>query len=434
MSIFPIGVINIYIFGTMLLSFLLPIKYADYDIELTCLYIVCFLICLNTGYYLSGKCTLVFKRNDFSISESQGSKKGIIKFVEACIVISLVATLIQFGEAVASNPAALLSLNFGANYVGINRNVESSISAYSLGIILRFATSFPRNVALILGMFYWKEIKTTFRYGFAMLIILLIISNVIMAGTQKFLGDIFIYFSLIGYVKSLNYSSYKRHRFIVYASIMLVTIVIFFSFVQIQRYESIGIDLSNISLKSGSEFDLDSMFFIIFGNVWGFGLVSILSYITQGYYGLSLCLQLPFEWTYGLGSSYAVSVFVNKWLNITDVYSFTYLNRMFLEFNRNGLRNWNTIFPWLASDFTFVGALLLFVPIGYLFGKTWQETIKYKNPVSLVLFVTIFLGMIFVPANNQLFHGVDSFISTVSIIVFWVVEHNNYNQRYKNAK
>ena len=150
-------------------------------------------------------------------------------------------------------------------------------------------------------------------------------------------------------------------------------------------------------------------------------------YLSQGYYGLSLCMELPFEWSYGLGSSYAITGILSK-LGISGIYEQTYLGRMQDYFVRDGLRAWNTIFPWIASDFTWVGAMLFFILVGYMMAKSWKELILYNNIISYLLFVSTVILVIFIPANNQLFHGYDSFLTTWTIIILWITQRGKYSR------
>lgn len=204
-------------------------------------------------------------------------------------------------------------------------------------------------------------------------------------------------------------------------------VVLIFAAIQNQRYDAIGVTAQNYESRSDGStyYDLNNIVFKIFGPTLGFGIGSVLSYVSGGYYGLSLTLKMPFVWTYGIGSSYFLCLISEKIFGYS-IYEKTYLGRL-QEVGRDGLTSWNTIFPWLASDFTFFGALLIFVVLGYFITTVWYEVIRYKNPVSIVMFATLCLGICYLPANNQLFHGIDSFISTVLTFVWWLLCHKQYN-------
>lgn len=435
----PIKLISLYIMFTLLISFFGPMKYYNYDKTEVALYILAFLICLWFGYLLAYKS----KRNIGKTKSSLGTTKLYNKLIEKpsikpflilAIKIALISIILEFSELLIKNPSVFSLSKIASNYLDI-RNELSSNNSYSFALIFRFFTGFFRNIAIILGMYYWKELQKKYKVYLIVYTVLLVMVNVIAYGTQKFLGDLTIYGVIIGSIKMIGVERAKKRKIVRYCFILLVVVFISFSIIQVQRYSYLGINASNYSMRSdgSSYYDLDHIVFKIFGTNFGFGVATLLSgYISAGYYGLSLSLKLPFKWTYGFGSSYVMSTFLNRFLGLPNLYEMTYINRMTETFGRNGLRTWNTIFPWLASDLTYFGALLFFIPVGYIWSKSWYEIIKYKNPVSIVLFATITLGLVFVPANNQLFNGIDSYLSTISIVLFWMFNHKKYNHETKS--
>lgn len=425
----PITVINIYIITTLIISFFGPMKYFNYDKLGVATYIILFLICLNMGFLLKRKSiNTINKSNENEIINTYKLKR-IIKLINISIYIALVSICLEFIEIIIKNPQLLSFNNMGHNYIYLRQEL-AGVNDYSLALLIRFMTGFFRNVTLILAPYYFKQLSKKHKVLFIIYIALLIIVNGVAYGTQKFLGDIFIYWIIIGFIKMLDLSRAKQIKIIRRSIIIVLIFVTMFSIMQIQRYDVIGVDANNFMSKSTGEsyYDTNHIIFKIFGERFGFGISTIIStYMSGGYYGLSLCLKLPFKWTYGIGSSYILSLFLNRFLGIENLYESTYLNRMALQFGRDGLSSWNTIFPWLASDLTFFGALIIFIPVGYVFALTWNEILKYRNPISILLFCTVFLGLIFIPANNQLFHGIDTYISTVLIIIYWLFNHKKYN-------
>jgi hypothetical protein len=88
------------------------------------------------------------------------------------------------------------------------------------------------------------------------------------------------------------------------------------------------------------------------------------------------------------------------------------------------LSRWHTIFPWLASDFTFTGALFIIFLLAFFYGRCWKDIVTNKNPISMIMFAWLTEGLIFVPANNQLVHGIDTVITSVFLITFWLLRNN----------
>ena len=222
----------------------------------------------------------------------------------------------------------------------------------------------------------------------------------------------------------------RRRTLLLNAGLLIAFFGIAIVTIQAQRYSGAGVSLADINESTGarSYYDLNHFIFKVFGDKFGLGLAGFLTgYISGGYYGLSLCLQLPFQWTCGLGSSMIVSLAAVRYLGLEEIVSRNYLVRMQNLTGWRGLEAWNSIFPWLASDLTFIGALLLFIPIGYYYARCWKEVYIYHNPVSAIMFAVLSMGLLFVPANNQLFMGIEPFVATVLLIIFWKALHRRYN-------
>lgn len=431
----PFKMYAVYILFTLLLSFYGPMKYIDYDKLPVLVYILFFLFCLFIGQKIANNYRLVLRKKEKKIySQNEKilikNKKRIEKFVKLSINLAFFSIFIEFLEVLITNPSSLDITNIANNYFNINLDSEEAF--YSIPILIRFATGFFRNVAMILGIYYWKFLKTKTKVLLLSYFVLLVLVNMVAYGTQKFLGDIVIYTVIVLAMKMLDSSRSQVFKIIRYSILLVMAVLIIYTLIQAQRYETIGITVENYGARSDGMqyFDENHLIFRILGDRIGLGLAIILTgYLSAGYYGLSLTFQLPFVWTYGIGNSYFMSKLLAQLLNIPEIYEKTYLNRMTIEFGRDGLRTWSTIFPWLASDFTFIGTLFIFIIIGYIWQLTWLEIIKYRNPVSLIMFSVISLGLIFVPANNQLLNSIDTFIATFITVIYWIGNHKKYNYR-----
>ncbi|MBK7978839.1 MAG: hypothetical protein IPK06_02270 [Ignavibacteriae bacterium] len=133
-----------------------------------------------------------------------------------------------------------------------------------------------------------------------------------------------------------------------------------------------------------------------------------------------------------VGHSYSLTIFLDKIVGLPVSISETYPYRVGAATGW-GESKWHSIFSWFASAFTFVGTLFIFIPIGYIYAITWQEA-KYKNPFSIILFSILTLGLIFVPANNQLLHTPEGYLSTIFFILMWSFQHKRYNFIYPKCK
>ena len=286
---------------------------------------------------------------------------------------------------------------------------------------------------MVLGVYYFKHLRISYKFLVIAVFVLWIIINTLSYGNQKSLGEVVIYILIVSAIKMLDVAPADRKRHILFSACLLVLLSIAIAFIQHQRLSVLGLSAVNIDQKLNimTYYNWDHVLFKILGYEAGLALSSFfMGYLAGGYYGLSLCLQLPFVWTYGLGSSFSLMAFL-KIIGGVEYFEYffnqTYIYRMEATTGWHGLLAWNTIFPWLASDFTFVGALIIFIPVAYVYALCWKEIVKYRNPVSILMFSMLSIGLIFVPANNQLLHGYDGFFATAIMALFWATMHKRHN-------
>lgn len=94
----------------------------------------------------------------------------------------------------------------------------------------------------------------------------------------------------------------------------------------------------------------------------------------------------------------------------------------------DGYVNWVSIFPWLASDFTFFGAILFISLFIYFYAVAWFKSIIYGNWISIVLVAHLNIFLLYIPNNNQLFQSKTSFVATIIIFILWF-KYNNSPKR-----
>lgn len=417
---FPLKMALFYYIVTFLLSIIGPVKYfnGEYKYWMVMPFMIGVCSCLYLGYYVGkhSKPKVYRFHSDDYISKREN------KLLKVSLVISITSLLIELVYLVGMGHFSLNLTSFGDLY---NTRIENNENVV---ILIRFLCAAFRMMASALGIYRFKKAPSRIKKLVVINVVLYILIFLFGYGNQKGVSDIVIYLAIAIYVtrmKNGKKQSKKSKRII--AIIFIITFFLF-SYMQYLRFEPMGINAANYHLYSSGEyyFDTNHIVFQLFGEKLGFGMACILSgYLSQGYYGLSLCMQLPFVWSYGIGSSNALTSLLEKF-GISGIYERTYLSRMTNVFGRHGLRSWNTIFPWLASDYTWIGAILFFVFVGYFLSKSWKEIIQNENIISYLVFVDVVILILFTPANNQLFHGYDSFISTWFLIVFWLFFRGRY--------
>lgn len=209
-------------------------------------------------------------------------------------------------------------------------------------------------------------------------------------------------------------------RMLVVASIsVLVATIVFF---QVARREDSGRKLDPRNTLGGDYGFLSDRGFLRFADQrLEFGLVMATLYISHGYEGLALSMELPFEWTYGLGWSKALQVILHDYLGGPDLFEKSYLVR---NEELNGWPYhvwWSTIFPWIASDTTYYGTVLVMVLVGFVIARCWVGVITTGNPIGFAVLAQMFTLVFMFPANNALAQTLEALFSLIGIFTIYAI-------------
>jgi hypothetical protein len=206
--------------------------------------------------------------------------------------------------------------------------------------------------------------------------------------------------------------------FAVIAAILVFGTVVVF---QLDRAESAEQDLSEADTLLVGHFGTpNSRGFPLFGgDRVSFGVVMACKYVSHGYAGLAYAMELPFEWTYGIGWSRALQIVFHEYLGGPDIFPASYLLRNERVNEWPALWWWSTIFPWMASDTTFYGTFLVMILIGFAIGSVWSTVIGTGNPLGMALLSQLFILVFMFPANNALAQTLDGLSSFVGVLVMY---------------
>lgn len=201
----------------------------------------------------------------------------------------------------------------------------------------------------------------------------------------------------------------SKGRLVIAGASSLLLLVATVAFFQIDRAETSGHEISSGDALVGPFGTPTSRGFPLFeGGRLGFGVVMACKYVSHGYTGLALAMELPFEWTYGLGWSKGLQVILRDYLGGPDLFDRSYLARNEEVNQWPALWWWSTIFPWIASDTTFVGTVLVMILIGFGIARVWMEIVVNGNPLGFVLIGQLFVLVFMFPANNALAQTLDA--------------------------
>jgi len=390
-----------------------PVIYKEINYTILLAYIAMLMIIFSIGYIWGAKGSLYATATE-GTSNAENKFKLYLRIrplFRLLIICSIASFIIQWYSFVISGGVINIE-KMGESYINSYANYERGQAQIGLVYILNIFNQSLVSMTLLFGIYYIKNLNNTYRWMFVFIIVSYLLIYVVALGKQKYFGDLIVFIFFFIFINQA--AQRRRQKYAHLISISMLCLVAFIVFVEIlnQRYMAVGIGLHNISEKAHPliSWDQTSIFFDVFGEKYGFAIGVFQFYFTNGLYGLSLCLQLPFEWTYFVGNSYSLSrvleILSGDSLNIVE-YSYPYRAGVELGW---GADKWHSLFAWLASDITFIGVLVLTLFFARFYAKLWIEAIRSSNPFSGPLFIYFSLGLVFSYANNQLMHTLESVI------------------------
>ena len=392
-----------------------PIRYVGFNIPLLLSFLtpLVLLTCLGFAFGVKGDLTAKVAPTPFKYL-----KKIYIPLLYLSVLICSFEWFMILKEGSVSS-----LFNFGKSYSDAYSDLDRSqvdlSASYILNIFKRAIFSF---VALASISFISKR-KTNepklciifFMFSFALLPLL-------ETGKLKSLGDVLVYFIgifiiFLGTKKiKINLRQFFSACFVGIFSMFILGIVLS------SRYEALGIDVENIANKIHPLmiWAPSSTWSVLFDGFFGLGVGMLTTYVTQGMYGLSICLVMPFQWTYMAGSSYSMGKVME---NLIDTQG-SILDKGYAlraeEFGW-GMDKWHSVYSWLASDLTFPGTLIIGFVIAFFYGRVWLRVLQQSNPMAPMMFMLLTVGMLFSLANNQLLHTLEGVILASFLALLYII-------------
>jgi hypothetical protein len=335
----------------------------------------------------------------------------------------IIITLLVFLPTLRFRTGAWLpNLNLALNAPG-EAYLLSATARYTSGTApfieyLRFFLGPILVLPIPIGVYYFSIISTKQRIGlFASLIS--IITLFIAMGTNKAIADSL---AMIVMILIAAWAS-KRINFNIRIIATVLAAVGFCAFAFFYFFTSGMLSRGGGAVPTGNipaieaKADFDSPLIRNLDPVDQVGVLGLSLYLSGGYQALAIALEEPWVPCFGVGNSMFMTRQCDRLLG-TDIAARTYPERIFRKSGFDTQTFFVSIYPWLASDVSFIGTIPIIYLIGLLFGKVWADTLMGVNPFSIVLFGMLTLMFFYFPATNQMLQdgeGVSAFIVT-----FWL--------------
>jgi hypothetical protein len=271
-----------------------------------------------------------------------------------------------------------------------------------------------------LGVFYWQSLSTLTRVLFTTSVVGTLALYVTMganAGAAHWMA-LFPWFVLAGHFSGVQ--RLDRRGWMKVAAVQVLSAVLFavlFTASMVQRSGSFA--KYGYIPGIGSELEGGRRMNPLKRSTAKIGADGLAGYLTQGYFAVYLSLQAPFVPCYGVGNS----VFVQRQVaRITG-------NEFFLDcpypmriessgWHASGY--WATIYPWIASDVTFPGTVVVMFLIGWMAGRVWLDVLGGRNPIAVALFGQVLVLLYYVPAHNKVMHAGESAVAFSVLLITWL--------------
>jgi hypothetical protein len=338
------------------------------------------------------------------------------------IISSVVALLFFFPTSAARTGHAIPQIVEGLNDPGV---------AYAASLRLREAeTGFVEYLRILLGpvlalsfpltWFAFRQLTPLQR----MLGISAMLSTVVLfiaMGTNKAIADTVLLIPWMVWAGHLASVSRLTRKFgLSIAAIALLGFtgfLLFFAKTTAGRAGSIAV--AGILPTTGAYVDADNKLTRNLPDSAAIGVYGLTHYLSSGYYALYLSLKAPFVPCYGVGNSIFLYRQAARVSGDKSILRKPYPVRI-EQYGWDAYGLWSSIYPWLASDVSFPGVILLVFLIGRLFAMSWLDTIGGANPLAAVVFAHFIIMLFYFPANNQLMQSGQDFTAFWVILVIWL--------------
>lgn len=410
----PLKVFVAYIIFTILLFVFGPWEYKDVDLWGVGIYILFVILLFSAGYHhVVSRFKNNFYKDKFVCANNFKRLYFIGKFG---LLLQLVLTCILAVSDYSQGRIQIDSfINPGQVYISALDFARESQDVSIVGQIKTLVSPiiFLSNAFFL---FHYSKFVSRWRYIFVFTLFFQLIYEMVTKGAQKGVFDLFILFVAVSILQAY-YNRTQLVRLMKFISFFFLGVLSIFIFFQLSRL--VAYDALSYSGVSRMFLNRDGLFFSIFGDSLGMGMALFINYVSQGYYGLSLTMQLPFEWTYGLGNSFALTSYFEQYFGVYGIFEKTYPARMDAYFGWPAKMYWHSFFPWVASDLTFPGAALLMYVLGRIYARSFVDSLIFESPLGICLFYFITILLLYLPANNQLMQTREMMIGFLAILFSW---------------
>ena len=235
----------------------------------------------------------------------------------------------------------------------------------------------------------------------------------------------FLVFYYLKYVKSSsarsNGSGRNRAKMMVLGTASVVVVVQLFDKIMKSRG---GITFWKAGFYNigGIHINPDSIFFQILPSQFHQLFVSLSGYLSQGYYGMSLSMQVPWKPMCGIGYSMALQNLLGNF--VPAIADASYQARI-EQYGWDSYTQWHSMYTWFANDFSYAGVIVVMLLFGFVFHRAFHDSLELNNPYAKLMLYFMFLMAVFLPCNNQIGQSTYLLFSFFYVFIKWQLSKRN---------
>lgn len=427
----PLMIIDSYILVSLFLYIFGPVRFhSPYSVFMV-MYMLFFLIVINVAYFMGIQKTK-YRRTANSEEIEYTNRPVPLWFQITGLVIPLILIILAFMKSGFSGITGSFSNIMAQSYTYVQGGGLSQ-QGLDIPMWIYMHLAFFVYLSIVDGIVFFSQLSFNRKVMLAGTIVSLLGYFVLFKGTQKTLGDVFVLITSALLIRAYMKKT-KRKKMNKKIIFILIILAIFMANTlasilgeRINYLGSVGYE----AFKLKNEFwtvDLESPLLMFFPKDSRMGYACLVFYLCNGLCGLSYCLGTPFTWSYGIGSIADLSDIIGRRLGL-NIFGETYIYKAYETFGWEHSAYWHTIFPWLASDWTFLGALIIMGVIAYIYAICWIEILQGKNKESIFLFSMLNIVWIYLPANNQIMSTRTTALIFVICVYMWIRRKRNVKKK-----
>ena len=411
-----IAILELYLLFTLFLYYFGPLRFERHNTLLVLFFVAAYQISLYFGFRVG--ISNIKVRSRFKVKSGQFKTWQKTLALNSVILLNSFFAIMTISQKLGSFSVGALiqSIIYGYNNAGDTyaQTLETSASFQGSWVTALNTLTSPLTFLMIpIGVYYFKKLNISTKIFFAIAVILNL-AMFFLTGTN--IGIFRVFAVIIGsfLLKDRVRKKAKTGAQVATIALAVTLIVIFlviFSNNVTSRMPNMGRFISGIPI------DFQNILLQIFPQSMQAFFILFVSYISQGYYGMSLAFDYPWESTFPFGSSmFLMSNSASLGFNPQAIFEQTYLYKM--NWQWSSTINWHTAYTWIANDISFVGVIIFMLFLGILLGITFRKS-RTNDILSICLFPLLLMIVLFLPMNNNILSNPLTFMPTATYVILF---------------